>query len=113
MRKLRLTVALVFLRITGATTNMAGGMGQAFGSKGSVNDNTNGLTPVVVLSQSGANLPYVANSNAAGAYNGQSFNYNAYHEPVGGSYQWNVRAERQIGNNVVASLGYVATHGHN
>ncbi len=90
-----------------------GGMGQAFGSKGSVNDNTNGLTPVVILSGSGANLPYVANSNAPGAYNGQSFNFNAYHEPVGGSYQWNVRAERQIGNNVVASLGYVATHGHN
>ncbi len=90
-----------------------GGMGQAFGSKGSVNDNTNGLTPVVILSGSGANLPYVANSNSADAYNGQSFNYNAYHEPVGGSYQWNVRAERQIANNVVVSLGYVATHGHN
>ena len=90
-----------------------GGMGQAFGSKGSVNDNTNGLTPVVILSGSGTNLPYVANSNSADAYNGQSFNYNAYHEPVGGSYQWNVRAERQIANNVVVSLGYVATHGHN
>ncbi|HTZ56666.1 MAG TPA: carboxypeptidase-like regulatory domain-containing protein [Acidobacteriaceae bacterium] len=90
-----------------------GGMGQAFGSKGSVNDNTNGLTPVVTLSGSGSSLPFVANSTAPGAYNGQSFNYNAYHEPVGGSYQWNLRAQRQIGTNVVASLGYVATHGHN
>jgi Carboxypeptidase regulatory-like domain/TonB dependent receptor len=90
-----------------------GGMGQAFGSKGSVNDNTNGLTPVVTLSGSGSNLPFVSNSTAPGAYNGQSFNFNAYHEPVGGSYQWNLRAQRQIGNNVVASLGYVATHGHN
>ena len=90
-----------------------GGMGQAFGSKGSVNDNTNGITPVVILSSDGSNLPYVSSSTAPDAYNGQSFNYNAYHEPVGGSYQWNVQTQRQIGNNVVASLGYVATHGHN
>jgi hypothetical protein len=90
-----------------------GGMGGAFGSKGSVTDNTNGITPVVILSGSGSNLPYVSNSTAPGAYNGQSFNFNAYHEPVGGSYQWNIRAQRQIGSNLVASLGYVATHGHN
>jgi len=90
-----------------------GGMGQAFGSKGSVNDNTNGITPVVSLSGSGSTLPYVSNSTAPGAYNGQSFNYNAYHEPVGGSYQWNVVTQRQINPNMVASLGYVATHGHN
>ncbi len=90
-----------------------GGMGQAFGSKGAVNDNTNGLTPVVALSGSGSALPYIASSNAPDAYNGQSFNFNAYHEPVGGSYQWNLRVQRQIGNDVVASLGYVATHGHN
>jgi hypothetical protein len=90
-----------------------GGMGQAFGSKGAVNDNTNGLTPVVSLSGSGAALPYIASSTAPGAYNGQSFNFNAYNEPVGGSYQWNLRVQRQIGNDFVASLGYVATHGHN
>ena len=90
-----------------------GGMGQAFGSKGAINDNTNGLTPVVTLSGSGAALPYVASSTAPGAYNGQSFNFNAYHEPVGGSYQWNLRVQRQIGSDFVASLGYVATHGHN
>jgi hypothetical protein len=90
-----------------------GGMGGAFGSKGSINDNTNGITPVVGLSGSGSNLPYVSNSTAPGAYNGQSFNYNAYHEPVGGSYQWNVVTQRQITTNMVASLGYVATHGHN
>jgi Carboxypeptidase regulatory-like domain len=90
-----------------------GGMGGAFGSKGSVTDNTNGITPVVILSGSGSNLPYVSNSTAPGAYNGQSFNFNAYHEPVGGSYQWNIRAQRQLSTNIVVSLGYVATHGHN
>jgi hypothetical protein len=90
-----------------------GGMGGAFGSKGSVTDNTNGVTPVVTYSGSGSNLPYVSNSTAPGAYNGQSFNYNAYHEPVGGSYQWNLQVQRQLSTNFVASLKYVATHGHN
>jgi hypothetical protein len=90
-----------------------GGMGQAFGSKGSVNDDTNGITPVVSFSGSGSNLPYVSSSTAPGAYNGQSFTFNAYHEPVGGSYQWNVRAQRQLSSDLVVSLGYVATHGHN
>ena len=75
-------------------------MGQAFGSKGAVTDNTNGITPVVTFSGNGSNLPYVSNSTAPGAYNGQSFNYTAYHEPVGGSYQWNIRAQRQIGSNI-------------
>ena len=32
---------------------------------------------------------------------------------MGGSYQWNFAAERQLSTNVVASLGYVASHGHN
>ncbi len=90
-----------------------GGMGNAFGSKGTVTDNTNGITPVVALSGSGSALPYVSNSTAPDAYNGQSFNYNGYDEPVGGSYQWNVQVQRQLGNDFVASLGYVASHGHN
>ncbi len=90
-----------------------GGMGQAAGSKGSVSDDTNGITPVTTFAGTGAGLPYVSNSTAPDAYNGQSFNYNAYHEPVGGSYQWNVQAQRQISTNMVVSLGYVASHGHN
>jgi hypothetical protein len=90
-----------------------GGMGQAFGSKGNVTDHTNGVTPVVVLSSSGSSLPFVANSTAPDAYNGQTFNYNGYNEPVGGSYQWNVQVQRQLSTNFVAELGYVASHGHN
>src|SRR5580704_10659752 len=89
------------------------GMGAAFGSKSNVVDQTNGLKPVVILSASGSNLPYVGNSTDPGAYNGQSFNYNAYHEPVGGSYQWNLQVQRSIGNDLVAKLSYIATHGHN
>jgi hypothetical protein len=55
----------------------------------------------------------VSSSSAPDAYNGQSFNYNPYHQSVGGSYQWNIQAERQLGTNFAASLGYVASHGHN
>jgi hypothetical protein len=90
-----------------------GGMGQAFGSKGNITDETNGITPVVSFAGSGSNLSYVSNSTAPGAYNGQSFNFNAYHEPVGGSYQWNLQVQRELSANFVASLKYVATHGHN
>jgi hypothetical protein len=39
-------------------------------------------------------------------------NYAAYHQPVGGSYQWNIQGQRQLGTNLVVSLAYVASHGH-
>jgi Carboxypeptidase regulatory-like domain len=89
-------------------------MGAAFGSQGSVTDSTNGVTPVVTLSGSGANLPYIAASTDPAAKNGPGNNINIaqFHQPVGGSYQWNVQAQRQINNNLVASLAYVASHGH-
>jgi len=87
-------------------------MGGAFGSKGSVTDTTNGVTPVVILSGSGANLPYIAATTNPAGYNGSNVNYAAYHQPVGGSYQWNIQGQRQLNNNLVASLAYVASHGH-
>jgi hypothetical protein len=94
-------------------TYNGGVMGGAFGSKGNVTDQTNGLTPVVILSGTGSNLPYVGASTDPTAYNGQNQNYVAYHQPVGGSYQWNVQGQRQLGPNLVVSLAYVASHGHN
>lgn len=90
----------------------APGMGQAFGQKGNVTDTSNGVTPVVVLSSTGTNLPYIANSTDPSAYNGSNFNYNQYHAPVGGSYQWNVAMQREITRDVVAEIAYVGTHGH-
>jgi hypothetical protein len=87
-------------------------MGGAFGAKGNVTDTTNGVTPVVILSGSGANLPYIGASTDPTAYNGSNVQYAAYHQPVGGSYQWNIQAQRQLNNNLVASLAYVASHGH-
>jgi hypothetical protein len=90
------------------------GMGSAFGSQGSATDQTNGVTPVVLLSSSGASLPYIAASTNPSSFNGAASNVNGnmYHTPVGGSYQWNLEGERQIGNNLVFDLAYVASHGH-
>jgi hypothetical protein len=94
-------------------TYNGGVMGGAFGSKGNVTDTTNGVTPVVILSGTGSNLPYVGASTDPTAYNGSNVNYVAYHQPVGGSYQWNIQGQRQLTNNLVASLAYVGSHGHN
>ena len=95
-------------------TYNGGVMGAAFGSQGNVTDSTNGVTPVVILSGSGANLPYIPASTDPAYKNGagNNINYAQYHQPVGGSYQWNVQAQRQINSNLVASLAYVGTHGH-
>ena len=98
-------------------TYNGGVMGAAFGSQGNVTDSTNGVTPVVALSGTGANLAYIPAStdptalNATGG-NFNNLNYAQFHQPVGGSYQWNIQAQRQINSNMVASLAYVASHGH-
>jgi hypothetical protein len=94
-------------------TYNGGVQGGAFGNQGSVTDTTNGITPVVLLSGSGSNLPYIAASTNPAAFNGQNVNYVNYNQPVGGSYQWNLQTQRQLNPNLVASLGYVASHGHN
>lgn len=93
-------------------TYNGGVMGGAFGGNGDVKDQTNGITPVVILSGSGSNLPFIQSPTDPAAFNGQTQNYVQYHQPVGGSYQWNVQLQRQIGSNLVASLAYVASHGH-
>lgn len=90
----------------------APGMGQAFGQRGNVSDQSNGVTPVVTLASNGANLPYIANSTNPAAFNGSNVNYNQFHAPVGGSYQWNLSMQRELTNNMVAEIAYVASHGH-
>jgi hypothetical protein len=98
-------------------TYNGGVMGAAFGSQGNVTDSTNGVSPVVILSGSGANLPYIPTSTDPAALNAQgnktqNINIAQFHQPVGGSYQWNIQVQRQINNNLVTSLAYVASHGH-
>jgi Carboxypeptidase regulatory-like domain/TonB dependent receptor len=93
-------------------TYNGGVMGGAFGGNGDVKDQTNGINPVVILSGSGSNLPFIQSPTDPAAFNGQTQNYVQYHQPVGGSYQWNVQVQRQIDPNLVASVAYVASHGH-
>jgi hypothetical protein len=87
-------------------------MGGEFGSKGNATDTTNGVIPLVLLSGPGTNLPYVAATTDPAGYNNSNVNFAAYHQPVGGSYQWNIQGQRQLNNNLVASLAYVGSHGH-
>lgn len=89
-----------------------GGIGGAFGQKGNKTDQTNGVTPVVILGSTGAGLPYISATTDPAGYNGLSGNYYQYHTPVGGTYQWNLAVQRELTNDMVAELAYVASHGH-
>jgi len=91
------------------------GNGMGFGSNsfGSVSDQTNGVTPVALLSGSGSNLQYLAASRSASAYNGQDVSYNPYHTPVAKIYQWNLSIQREIGRSMLAEIAYVGSHGTN
>ncbi|WP_245632202.1 TonB-dependent receptor [Edaphobacter aggregans] len=90
----------------------APGMGQAFGTKGNLSDQSGGVTPIGLLGGTGANLPYIPVTTNPAGYNGSNVNYNQYHAPVGGSYQWNLSMQREISNDMVVELAYVASHGH-
>jgi hypothetical protein len=94
------------------------GMGNAFGSSGSLSDNTNGITPVTQLGGSGTvfgtatALPYSAAGTDPTRFNGQTTYYSQYHTPVPKIYQWNLTAQQQLGTDYVAQLAYVASHGY-
>ena len=53
-----------------------------------------------------------SNNYNPAAYNGQAGNYQAYHTPVPKIYQWNLAVQRELKTNLVAELGYVASHGY-
>lgn len=100
------------------------GLGDAFGSKGTNFDQTNGAFPVVILDSSGnknyqgagghsINSLYVpATTNPAG-YNGQSAPADPYHTPVPEIYQWNLSLQRELSTNMMLEMAYVASHGFN
>jgi hypothetical protein len=97
------------------------GMGSAFGSHGNLNDNTNGVYPVVQLNSDGntatqpdglsINSSYLTAPSTPDAYNGQSAPYQQYHTPVPKILEWNLQLQRELGNNSVVDLSYVASHG--
>jgi hypothetical protein len=95
-------------------------MGGANISTGNDSDQTNGITPITQLDGSGTiygtstKLPYTVNSNGydPANYNGESANYQPYHTPIPKIYQWNFALQRELTRNLVAELGYVASHGY-
>jgi hypothetical protein len=100
------------------------GMGDAFGSHGSLSDSTTGSYPVVILSSDGttANQPsgksvnssYLASPTTADAYNGTSPPaYQEYHTPVPKILEWNVEVQQQLTPTMIATMAYVGSHGHN
>ena len=101
-----------------------GGMGGSVSSAGSFSDNTNGVTPVVLLGgngnqitpyvggDSGVPLPYSAASQDPTRFNGQNApSYTQYHAPVPKIYQWNFSAQHQVRANTMVEVAYVASHG--
>lgn len=88
-------------------------LGSARTSSGSSTDDTNGITPVVLLSGSGSNLSYISPTTEPTAYNGQSVTYGQFHAPLGKSLQWNFAVQRSLGADMVGEVAYVASHGFN
>jgi hypothetical protein len=88
------------------------GFGSA--STGSISANP-GTPPVVLLSGTGATLPYIVgpNKNPA-AYNGQgggNLPYMPYNTPVGKIWQWSLGIEHRLPGNMTAEAAYVGSHG--
>ncbi len=87
------------------------GFGTANSGSASANP---GQPPVVLLSGSGANLPYIGATTDPAAYNGQGVGniaYMPYHTPVGRVYQWTASVQRRFGG-VVMEAAYVGSHGN-
>jgi hypothetical protein len=68
-------------------------------------DGTNGITPVVILSSSGSQLPYSTPNNDPAAFPGQGISYVNYDTPMSKSLQWNLAVERALGTDTVAYAG--------
>jgi len=95
-------------------------MGGAFPSTGNDTDETNGITPVTQLDGTGTiygtstKLPYTVHSNGYNPanYNGEGVSYSDFHTPIPKIYQWNFAVQHQLKTNLVAEIGYVASHGY-
>lgn len=93
------------------------GIGAAISSSGSIQDDTNGVTPVTKFGGSGTTfgtdtpLPYTSASTDPARFNGQQVGYLQFHNPIPKSYQWNLAVQRELGTNYVADISYVANHG--
>ena len=119
--------------------DLMGGVGNAFGSSGGLNDNntTNGLCPVVTLLPTTVSTTpntqdpapcgtilngfqynpktigqlYLTAPNTPWAQNGNGPGYTQYHAPVPTNYQYTLSVEREFMKDFVASVAYVGNHG--
>jgi hypothetical protein len=99
-------------------------LGNAIATNGNENDSTGGVAPVAFLSGTGnenpqgakgasVNARFVSSPKTPEAYNGQNVSYMEYDNPIPLLYNWNVTIQRQLTGNMMASLGYVGSHGTN
>lgn len=109
-----------------------GGLGNAFGSSGSLSDSntTNGICPIVSLSAGlntantqdpGCGGPgfnplmisqiYNTAPNTPWAKNGTGPGYNQYNTPVPTNYQYSLTVEQEFARDFAASVAYVGNHG--
>jgi Carboxypeptidase regulatory-like domain len=97
------------------------GIGGALQFNGQLSDTTTGTSPVVLLGSNG-NTAYQGSLSANSAFirpvgpaalNGQGVSYQEYHTPVAKILEWNFEIQQQIGTDMVAKVGYVASHGYN
>ena len=99
--------------------NTTYGIGGEISSAGSLQDQTNGVTPVTKFGGMGTiygtstPLPFTAASTDPTRYNGQSVGYVQYQSPVPRSYQWNVSVQQELATDYAIQLAYVANHGTN
>ena len=89
------------------------GEGAVFGAQGSLTDKSNGFTPIGSLSGTNPQFPYVSTSTSNSAFNGQNVGYNQQQTPVAKIQQYNFAIEKQIGNNMAASIAYVGSKSMN
>lgn len=102
-----------------------GGMGNAFGASGGESDNSQGIYPVLLLKGdptvnyqlvgggTSISTNYVNAPSTPDALNNQTVYYNPYNTPVPQIWQYNLTIQRQIGNQMMAQVAYVGSHGFN
>jgi hypothetical protein len=100
------------------------GLGNAFTSAGNLADNTNNVSPVLMLSSDG-NTNYQGSKGASinsvfklaattpDAYNGQSVGFQQYDAPVPILQSWNLTVQRQLRTSLMTELAYVGSRQKN
>ena len=95
-----------------------GDLGNYQQSTGNYSDNTNGVTPAVLLGGNGnifgtnTPLPFTSASTNPARFNGQSVGYTPYDQPTPTLMQYNMEVQQEINSNMSFNLAYVGSHGY-